>query len=155
MTHSLNSNTLKPLLKDGLTMEDVKIRNEKKKEREELFNNFYTLLNNQDIKGIRKYLRRNDEIHVLNTRDLNEDYPINEHKFVKRNGKLTFIHDSHYHPTLDKVNNSVSYEINNCEPYDEFQNLITEFNKLSEKVENIYDFCKQVQEFIANNFVNN
>ena len=52
------------------------------------------------------------------------------------------------------INNSVSDDINNFVSYDEFQNLITEFNKLYEKVENIYDFCKQVQVFIPNNFVN-
>ena len=124
-------------------MEDIKLRNEKTKETETLFHQFYSFLNDNDINGIRKFLRRNDEIHTLNTRELNEDYPIDEHKFVKRNGRLTFIHDSHYHPTLDKinnvVNNSQSYEetddINNFVSYDEFQNLY-------EKVENIYDFCK-------------
>ena len=93
---------LQPLLKDGLTMEDIKLRNEKNKETETLFNQFYSLLKDIDIKGIRKFLRRNDEMHSLNTRELNEDYPIDEHKFVKRNERLAFIHDSHYHPTLDK-----------------------------------------------------
>ena len=93
---------IQPLLKDGLTMEDIKLRNEKTKETETLFHQFYSLLNDNDIKGIRKILKRNDEIHTLNTRELNEDYPIDEHKFVKRNGRLAFIHDSHYHPTLDK-----------------------------------------------------
>ena len=78
-------------------MKDIKLRNEKTKETETLFHQFYSFLN--DINGIRKFLRRNDEIHTLNTRELNEDYPIDEHKFVKRNGRLTFIHDSHYHPT--------------------------------------------------------
>ena len=36
---------IKPLLKDGLTMEDIKLRNEKTKETETLFNQFYSLLN--------------------------------------------------------------------------------------------------------------
>ena len=60
---------IKPLLKDGLTLEDIKLRNERNKETETLFNPFYSLLNDNDIKGIRKFLRRNDEIHSLNTRE--------------------------------------------------------------------------------------
>ena len=146
---------IKPLLKDGLTLEDIKLRNERNKETETLFNQFYSLLNDNDIKGIRKFLRRNDEMHSLNIRELNDDYPIDEPKFVKQNGILTFIHHSHYHPTLDKLNNEIPYEIYNSVSIDEFQNLINEFNKLYEKVENIYDFFKQVQIFIANYFVNN
>ena len=138
---------IKPLLKDGLTMEDIKLRNEKTKETETLFNQFYSLLSDNDIKDIRKFLRRN------------EDYPIDEYKFVKQNGRLTFIHDSHYHPTFDKVNyeenNEIPYEqeqsslsskwneINNSGSYDEFQNLINEFNKLYEKVEKIYIFASK------------
>ena len=138
-------------------MEDTKQRNEKPKETETLFHQFYSFLNDNDIKVIRKFLRRNDEIHTLNTCELNEDYPIDEYKFVKRNARLTIIHEpgyksdkdqrsySHYHPTLDKVNheendgitNSASYDVNNFISYDEFQKLITGFNKLYKRVENI------------------
>ena len=64
---------IKPLLKDGLTLEDIKLRNERNKETETLFNQFYSLLNDNDIKGIRKFLRRNDEMHSLNIRELNDD----------------------------------------------------------------------------------
>ena len=45
------------------------------------------------------------------SRELNEDYSIDEHKFVKPNDRLTFIHDSHYHAKLDEVNNEENNDV--------------------------------------------
>ena len=76
---------------------DLEERQAQAMEQEKL-NKFYDLLNQQDIKGIRRYLKRNPELHSLDTRILNEDYPIDQHKFVKRNGVMTFIQVKDYFP---------------------------------------------------------
>ena len=102
-------------LKDGLTIEDVIAENKIKEDTQNIINEFYELLRNEDIRGIRKMLRRNELLNDLNTRELNEDFPINEYKFVKRNGKLTFIHDFNYHPKESVVdyNNSINENMYN------------------------------------------
>ena len=191
---SLKELCLEPILKDGRTIEEVRAENKRKEETQNIINEFYKLLRNEDIRGIRKMLRRNNVLNDLNTRELNEDFPINEYKFVKRNGKLTFIHDFNYHPgsstTEHYENRDDSSPISNInglnllampltstktgrnsltstnpgrnsltsltslaslKPGDmplDFE-LINEFEILKERVNNIYDFCKQVEEYIA------
>ena len=95
MNHSLTTSAyIKLLLKDGLTLDDIKTINEKMKEMETLFNQLFLLLSDNEIKGIRIFLRRNNEMRTLKSCELNEDYSIDEQKFVIRNGRLRFFHDS-------------------------------------------------------------
>lgn len=95
MNHSLTTSAyIKLLLKDGLTLDDIKTINEKMKEMETLFNQLFLLLSDNEIKGIRIFLRRNNEMRTLKSCELNEDYSIDKHKFVIRNGILRFFHDS-------------------------------------------------------------
>ena len=95
MNHSLTTSAyIKLLLKDGLTLDDIKTINEKIKEMETLFNQLFLLLSDNEIKGIRIFLRRNNKMRTLKSRELNKDYSIDEHKFVIRNGILRFFHDS-------------------------------------------------------------
>lgn len=95
MNHSLTTSAyIKLLLKDGLTLDDIKTINEKMKEMETLFNQLFLLLSDNEIKGIRIFLRRNNKMRTLKFRELNKDYSIDEHKFVIRNGILRFFHDS-------------------------------------------------------------
>ena len=95
MNHSLTTSAyIKLLLKDGLTLDDIKTINEKMKEMETLFNQLFLLLSDNEIKGIRIFLRRNNEMRTLKSCELNEHYSIDEHKFVIRNGILRFFHVS-------------------------------------------------------------
>ena len=77
MNHSLTTSAyIKLLLKDGLTLDDIKTINEKMKEMETRFNQLFLLLSDNEIKGIRIFLRRNNEMRTLKSRELNEDYSI-------------------------------------------------------------------------------
>lgn len=49
------------------------------------------LLDENDYKGVRKLLRRNDNCNNLKSRELNEDLNVGSHRFVMRNGRMTFI----------------------------------------------------------------
>ena len=44
--------------------------------------------------------------------------------------RLTFIHDPHIHPALDKVPNEQNNDVYNLISYDKFQNFIIEFNQI-------------------------
>ena len=57
--------------------------NEVKRKNESKINEFKNFCKCQDIREIRKYLKRNDIINLLNTRAINEDCPMNEDKFVQ------------------------------------------------------------------------
>ena len=83
-----------PILKDRLVLEDIMVENETKHKNESKINEFKNLCKTQNIREIRKYIKRNDIINSLNILALNEDFPINEHRFVKRNGLLNLIHDA-------------------------------------------------------------
>lgn len=93
MTEKGSTRFTKPLLKDGLVYEDILARNEAERKNENKINEFKNLCRCQNIREIRKYIKRNDIINSLNTRELNEDFPINKYRFVKRNGFLHLIHD--------------------------------------------------------------
>ena len=136
-----------PILKDGRTIEEVRAENKKKENTQNIINEFHKLLRNEDIRGIRKMLRRNELLNDLNTRELNEDFPIDQYKFVKRNGKLTFIHDFNYHPVVD---NEINDNIDLKNEINKVSDSKAEFEKLKIKVDNIYEFCHQVQEYIIN-----
>ena len=63
-----------PILKDGLVLEvleDIMVENEIKRKNESKSNEFKNLSKTQNIREIRKYIKRNDIINSLNTRELN------------------------------------------------------------------------------------
>ena len=86
-------------------------------------------------------LRRNNEIHTLNTCKLNEDFTIDEHKFVNQNGRL-FLWSKKKN---DAANNHVSYA--------ELQNWNSENKKIKRNVKNRNNYYKQIQIFIAKNHI--
>lgn len=77
-----------PILKDGIKFEDITAENKIKEDTQTIINKYYKLLRDKDMKDISKMLRRNKLSNNLNTRKLNEDFPIDQYKFVKCNGKL-------------------------------------------------------------------
>ena len=170
------------ILKDGLVLEDIMKENEAKRNHESKINEFKNLCKCQNIREIRKYIKRNDIINSLNTRELNEDFPINEHRFVKRNGLLNPIHDpnistSKAYATEAPIGATAKgYEIHQHEqnefepsashcaasegetsniaqavPIDETDELLS-IKALNEKVNKLYDFCIQVQNFLIQQF---
>ena len=60
----------------------------------ELIDTLTKLTESNDIAGIRKLTRREPLINEMNSRELNEDFIINNHRFVKRNGKISLIKDN-------------------------------------------------------------
>ena len=164
-----------PLLKDGFVLEDIMIENEAKRNHESKINEFKNLCKSQNIREIRKYIKRNDIINSLNTRELNEDFPINEHRFVKRNGLLNLIHDPNIStPKTYATEAPISYEVheqNEFEPglsesgagpsnnaqavtLNESEETLS-LEALNEKVNKIYDFCIEVQNFLIARLGNN
>ena len=156
-----------PLLKDGFVLEDIMIENEAKRNHESKINEFKNLCKSQNIREIRKYIKRNDIINSLNTRELNEDFPINEHRFVKRNGLLNLIHDPNISTPKAYVTEApISYEVHEqnepTEPSNNAQAVTLNESEetlsleaLNEKVNKIYDFCIEVQNFLIAVYNNN
>ena len=141
-----------PLLKDGFVLEDIMIENEAKRNNESKINEFKNLCKCQNIREIRKYIKRNDIINSLNTRELNEDFPINEHRFVKRNGLLNLIHDPNIStPKAYAPEPSINGQAVTLNETEEQLSL----EALNEKVNKIYDFCIQVQNFLITTLGNN
>ena len=157
-----------PMLKDGLVLKDIMKENEVNRKNESKINEFKNLCKGaakaapaaacQNIREIRKYIKRNDIINSLNTRELNEDFPINEHRFVKRNGLLNLIHDPN-------ISTHIKPEQNDFDPSDTLRAAsegdtpkVTQTEEqisieaLNEKVNTLYDFCKQVQNFLIQQF---
>ena len=66
--------------------------------RSELLELLKVLVENNDVKGIRKLIRREPGMHELSARELNEDFIINRHKFIKRHGVLSLISDHSRYP---------------------------------------------------------
>ena len=64
----------------------------------ELIDTLSKLTEMDDVAGIRKLIRRNPEMNNMNCRELNEDFIIHNHRFVKRNGKITLIKDETRYP---------------------------------------------------------
>jgi len=62
-------------------------------ERSELLDTLKMLVENNDVQGIRKLIRREPEMNELSARELNEDFIINKHRFIKRHGNLSLISD--------------------------------------------------------------
>ena len=162
-----------PILKDGLVLEDIMKENETKRKNENKINEFKNLCKCQNIREIRKYIKRNDIINSLNTRELNEDFPINEHRFVKRNGLLNLIHDPNISTSKATANGYEvhEHEQNEFEPSDALRvasegktsniaQAVTlhrteeqpNLEALNEKVNKLYDFCMQVQNFLIQQF---
>ena len=57
-----------------------------------------------DLKSLRRLIKRNPEINEMDVRILNEDYPMKQYRFVKRNGLINVVHDLKRNPTLDSTN---------------------------------------------------
>ena len=140
-----------PILKDGLVLEDIMVENETKRKNESKINEFKNLCKTQNIREIRKYIKRNDIINSLNTRELNEDFPINEHRFVKRNGLLNLIHDANISTSNNEI---VNGDIDNATQVRTFGQTDEQISleALNEKVNKLYDFCTQVQDFLIQQF---
>ena len=64
----------------------------------ELIDTLTKLTESNDIAGIRKLTRREPLMNEMNSRELNEDFIINNHRFVKRNGKISLIKDETRYP---------------------------------------------------------
>ena len=172
-----------PILKDGLVLDDIRKENETKRKHENKINEFKNLCKGaakaapadacQNIREIRKYIKRNDIINSLNTRELNEDFPINEHRFVKRNGLLNLIHDSnistskatakgyevHEHEQNEFEPSDALHAASERETYNIAQAVTLDRTEeqpnlevLNEKVNKLYDFCMQVQNFLIQQF---
>lgn len=147
-----------PILKDGLVLEDIMVENETKRKNESKINEFKNLCKTQNIREIRKYIKRNDIINSLNTRELNEDFPINEHRFVKRNGLLNLIHDANISTSSNEIVNgdiaAAQLPIRRTQrtlSFDQTDEQIS-LEALNEKVNKLYDFCAQVQDFLIQQF---
>lgn len=147
-----------PILKDGLVLEDIMVENETKRKNESKINEFKNLCKTQNIREIRKYIKRNDIINSLNTRELNEDFPINEHRFVKRNGLLNLIHDANISTSSNEIVNgdiaAAQMPIRRTQralSFDQTDEQIS-LEALNEKVNKLYDFCAQVQDFLIQQF---
>ena len=149
-----------PILKDGLVLEDIMVENETKRKNESKINEFKNLCRSvakdapadatQNIREIRKYIKRNDIINSLNTRELNEDFPINEHRFVKRNGLLNLIHDANISTSSNEIVNG-DIATQRALSFDQTDEQIS-LEALNEKVNKLYDFCAQVQDFLIQQF---
>ena len=86
--------------------------------RSELLELLKVLVENNDVKGIRKLIRREPGMHELSARELNEDFIINSHKFIKRHGVLSLISDHSRYPNSTNTVFLGSYQtrINNEVP---------------------------------------
>ncbi len=100
-------NTRKPIVlrfKNGLTEEQILQQNKVNDDQKAIENTFYALLRNSDVRGARRLIKRNSFLNSLDTRTLNEDYPINQHRFCKRDGRITLIKDvNRQHNDLSRV----------------------------------------------------
>ena len=139
-----------PMLKDGLVLEDIMVVNETKRKNESKINEFKNLCKTQNIREIRKYIKRNDIINSLNTLTLNEDFPINEHRFVKRNGLLNLIHDANISTSSNEIVNG-DIATQRALSFDQTDEQIS-LEAVNEKVNKLYDFCPQVQDFVIQQF---
>ena len=117
---------------------------------QELRDKIQELAMKRDIEGIRKLIKRNPQLNNCYTRELNEDFPMKQYRFVKRNGRLIIVHDnernSNYEPeenneiiNKDKAINEITDTVK------EHQN--TELEKLKIQIETLnkrIDVMKEV-----------
>ena len=123
----------------------------------ELIDTLTKLTETDDVAGIRKLIRRNPEMNNMNCRELNEDFIINNHRFVKRNGKISLIKDESRYPnaknavfvgsyqTRKNLDNNDGYSVNSSiqtDLNDDEYTLIIEqqqqqINELKEQIEYI------------------
>lgn len=64
-----------------------------KRKNESKINEFKIFCKSQNIGEIRKYIKHNDIANSLNTREINEDFPMNAYRFVKCNALFNLNHD--------------------------------------------------------------
>ena len=107
-------------------------------------------IENSDYAGVRKLLRRNQQqLNTLNTRDLNDDFPLDDHKFVKRNGKLTFITTTTSSPKERKHNNNYG-SVNEFKQYAELMIKQHEYERKYEEMRNLINLHNDVINVIVN-----
>ena len=122
---------------------------------QELRDKIQELAMKRDIEGIRKLIKRNPQLNNCYTRELNEDFPMKQYRFVKRNGRLIIVHDnernSNYQPEHEE-NNEINEIINKDKEVNEITNEVkenqnTELEKLKIQIETLnkrIDVMKEV-----------
>ena len=84
-----------------------------KRENESKINEFKSFCKSQNIGEIRKYIKHNDIANSLNTREINEYFPMNAYRFVKCNGFFNLIHD----PNISTHNEDMEYDNEQSDTY--------------------------------------
>ena len=111
-----------------------------------------------DLKSLRRLIKRNPEINEMDVRILNEDYPMKQYRFVKRNGLINVVHDLKRNPTLDSSNEfNTNCEMQNFHPVMFNENIINEpdnnYQLLDSKIEQLTNKLNELIDFINNELV--
>ena len=111
-----------------------------------------------DLKSLRRLIKRNPEINEMDVRILNEDYPMKQYRFVKRNGLINVVHDLKRNPTLDSSNEfNTNCEMQNFHPVMFNENMINEpdnnYQLLDSKIEQLTNKLNELIDFINNELV--
>ena len=111
-----------------------------------------------DLKSLRRLIKRNPEINEMDVRILNEDYPMKQYRFVKRNGLINVVHDLKRNPTLDSSNEfNTNCEMQNFHPVMFNENMINEpdnnYQLLESKIEQLTNKLNELIDFINNELV--
>ena len=111
-----------------------------------------------DLKSLRRLIKRNPEINEMDVRILNEDYPMKQYRFVKRNGLINVVHDLKRNPTLDSSNEfNTNCEMQNFHPVMLNENMINEpdnnYQLLDSKIEQLTNKLNELIDFINNELV--
>lgn len=107
------------------------------------------LLDENDYKGVRKLLRRNDNCNNLKSRELNEDLNVGSHRFVMRNGRMTFIPITQSESLTKRVKesseplNSKSFAMQNSQNNSIIQEIIDVVNPHSIILQQIIDYLHE------------
>ena len=124
--------------KDGRSYEEHKREAEMEKLNErkekEINQKLKELTEATDIKGLRRFINRTPEIHNFNVRILNEDFPMTEHRFVKRHGVMNIVKDLRRNPsTTNSVSNKEtandSNSVNDSETASDNESINTSNNE--------------------------
>ena len=101
----------------------------------ELIETLTKLTEMDDIAGIRKLIRRNPEMNNMNCRELNEDFIINNHRFVKRNGQISLIKDETRYPNAKNAVFVGSYQTRKNGDSNDNQSISSNLSKLNDSNE--------------------
>ena len=101
----------------------------------ELIETLTKLTEMDDVAGIRKLIRRNPEMNNMNCRELNEDFIINNHRFVKRNGQISLIKDETRYPNAKNAVFVGSYQTKKNLDSNDNQSISSNLSKLNDSNE--------------------